>query len=412
MEEENTIQNNAFCLLIILLALVNCVGAQGTWKQKVNFGGVVREGAIGFSINTKGYIGTGFDGGGMNYYSDFWEWDQIGNVWTQKASLLTPRYRGVGFSIGTKGYMGTGWDAIGGKQDFWEWDQATNQWTGKANFITTRWMAVGFSIGNKGYIGTGNGSIGRFNDFWEWDGDTASSTYNTWTQKANFGGTARRGAVGFSVGNKGYIGTGNDADSLRSDFWEWDGDTASPAYNTWSKKANFGGTAREGAVGFCISTKGYIGTGYDGTNRKDFWEWDNGSDTWTPKTNFIGTARLYAVGFSIGTQGYIGTGYDGISPAYVQQDFWEYCDTCTIGINELHTEWSVSIFPNPTGGVVAINANLIINKIDVYNVQGEKVYSSSKMTNSIDLSEQLCGVYFFYIKTAKGILTKKIIVQR
>ena len=31
---------------------------------------------------------------------------------------------------------------------------------------------------------------------------------NTWTQKADFGGTARCGAVGFSIGSKGYIGTG------------------------------------------------------------------------------------------------------------------------------------------------------------------------------------------------------------
>ena len=41
------------------------------------------------------------------------------------------------------------------------------------------------------------------NDFWEYD-----PTTNTWTQKANFGGTPRDGAVGFSIGSKGYIGTG------------------------------------------------------------------------------------------------------------------------------------------------------------------------------------------------------------
>ena len=33
---------------------------------------------------------------------------------------------------------------------------------------------------------------------------------NTWTQKANFGGTARSLAVGFSIDNKGYVGTGSD----------------------------------------------------------------------------------------------------------------------------------------------------------------------------------------------------------
>ena len=42
-------------------------------------------------------------------------------------------------------------------------------------------------------------------------------------QKVNFGGTARAFAVGFSISDKGYVGTG--CDSLRhykKDFWEFD----------------------------------------------------------------------------------------------------------------------------------------------------------------------------------------------
>src|ERR1039458_4739017 len=43
----------------------------------------------------------------------------------------------------------------------------------------------------------------------------------TWTQKANFGGIAREVAVGFSIGNKGYIGTGVFSPNIYRDFWEW-----------------------------------------------------------------------------------------------------------------------------------------------------------------------------------------------
>jgi hypothetical protein len=53
--------------------------------------------------------------------------------------------------------------------------------------------------------------------------------------------TPRSGAVGFSIGYKGYIGTGlhpNDYSNLK-DFWEYN-----PAANTWTQKADFGGTAR------------------------------------------------------------------------------------------------------------------------------------------------------------------------
>ena len=200
--------------------------------------------------------------------------------------------------------------------------QAPNTWTQKANFGGSgRCFAVGFSIGAKGYIGTGfdniNGPWGDRNDFWEYD-----TTINTWTQKANFGGTPRDNAVGFSIGSKGYIGTGFDG-TYRNDFWEYD-----PTTNTWTQKANFGGTPRYGAVGFSIGSKGYIGTGEIGTPLtyyNDFWEYDTSANTWTQKANFGGAARSEAVGFSIGSKGFIGTG--STFSSFSSNDFWEYDPT-------------------------------------------------------------------------------------
>ncbi len=92
---------------------------------------------------------------------------------------------------------------------------------------------------------------------------------NTWTQKANFGGGQRRDAVGFSIGSKGYIGTGqNQLGGFHADFWEFD-----PIANTWTQKANVGGGVRMSAVGFSIGSKGYIGTGNGGSPQTDFWEY-------------------------------------------------------------------------------------------------------------------------------------------
>ncbi len=131
-------------------------------QGKPTFLDLQKEISCGFSIGTKGYIGTSGNVYTNDFTTEFWEYDPATNSWTQKASLpITPsRYGAVGFSIGTKGYIG-----IGGKsgfnsdpyyKDFWEWDQATNIWTQKADFPgNARVAAVGFSIGNKGYIGTG-----------------------------------------------------------------------------------------------------------------------------------------------------------------------------------------------------------------------------------------------------------------
>ncbi|TAL60059.1 MAG: hypothetical protein EPN85_08155, partial [Bacteroidetes bacterium] len=315
------------------LGWASCV-AQGNWAQKADFAGINRHNAVGFSIGQKGYIGTGRPYNIMPAYNDFWEWDKATNVWTQKADFAgAARAYAVGFSIGTKGYIGTGWDGVFGSyyQDFWEWNQATNTWIQRANFPPgARYDAVGFSMGTKGYIGTGYLPYAAYQDFWEWNQAT-----NTWIQKANFAGGDRKRAVGFSIGAKGYIGTGADdlalISSFKKDFWEWD-----PASNVWTQKADFPGTAREDAVGFSMLTTygagGFIGTGSDlnNTSLKDFWEWNPGTNTWTQRASFGAGPRKWAVGFSIDSMGYIGTGGEHLpnNNKIIYDDFWEYCPNC------------------------------------------------------------------------------------
>ena len=186
----------------------------------------------------------------------------------------------------------------------------TGTWTRKADFAgERRYSAVGFFVGNKGYIGTGYSDRDR-NTFWEYDPAT-----NVWTQKADFEGERRQEAVGFSIDNKGYIGTGwvGASESL-NDLWEYD-----PVANEWTQKADFPGEARSMAVGFSIGNKGYIGTGYSGNIAyRDFWEYDPVSDVWTQKADFPGETRSGALGFSIGNKGYIGAGSGN------RKDFWEY----------------------------------------------------------------------------------------
>jgi N-acetylneuraminic acid mutarotase len=143
---------------------------------------------------------------------------------------------------------------------------------------------------------------------------------DTWTQKADFGGDARQFAIGFSIGSKGYIGVGADQSSGKQDFWEYD-----PATNIWTQKADFGGGGRLYTVGFSIGSKGYIGTGNNNVT-KDFWEYDPVTNIWTRKADFGGDERFGAISFSIGSKGYIGLG-SALSSAgnwYHAKDFWEY----------------------------------------------------------------------------------------
>jgi len=199
----------------------------------------------------------------------------------------------------------------------------SNTWEEKADFIgSTRSEAVGFSIGAKGYIGTGRNLSGYQKDFWEYDPST-----NIWTQKADFGGTARFQATGFSIGSKGYLGTGVDGSGVRKDFWEYD-----PSNNSWIQKADFG-SDRVGAVGFSIGTKGYLGTGSGSGSsyKKDFWEYDPTDNSWSQKADIGGSIRILAVGFAIGGKGYIGTGHSDLART---TDFWEYNPATDIWIQK------------------------------------------------------------------------------
>ncbi|RYU92752.1 Kelch repeat-containing protein [Emticicia agri] len=273
-----------------------------TWTPKANL--PVGNGVMGFSIGSKGYLGE-------------WEYDPATDIWTQKAAFPgESRFNAVRFSIGNKGYYGTGYypDIFFAKEDFWEFDPIANTWTRKADFGGgARYGAVGFSIGNKGYLGGGarfdfSGGEVSLAQFQEYDPST-----DTWTAKASLGIID---AVGFSIGNRGYVGTGydsfNDDVYISKLFWEYN-----PDANTWTRKADFGGTARIDAAGFSIGNKGYIGLGQ---NKKDLWEYEPTDNTWTQKTSFGGTTINSATGFSIGKKGYVGIG-GGINNFYEYDPF-------------------------------------------------------------------------------------------
>lgn len=304
------------------------------WTQISNFLGGYRLNAVGFGIGNKGYVGTGWE----TYYSkDFWEYDPATNTWTQKADFAGGiRTGAVAFSIGTKGYIGLGNNNNSGTlngdiyNDFWEYDPVTNAWVRKADFAgSPRFQATGFNIGNKGYIGTGLYLGAYLDDFWEYD-----PIIDVWVRKANIGSGGRCSSVGFGIGSKGYIGTGllgSTFGGVTDDFWEYD-----PLIDVWTQKTNFAGGVRQRAVGFNIGCKGYIGTGDFFNTYNDFWEYDPTTDSWIIKANFGGTARYSAVGFNIGGKGYIGLGN------IYSTDFWEYDPTVTYSWSNGATTQSIT----------------------------------------------------------------------
>ncbi len=306
-----------FCTLVMsLLISISGFSQSAGWvqKQSLYISALPQTEAVGFSIGSKGYVGLGSNPIALNpgtTQNDFWEFDPVTNVWTQKANYPGAGGPGaVGFSIGGKGFVGTG----SAQSGFWAYDPVSNIWTQKSDVPGgIRTDAVGFSISGKGYIGTGSDKTGptdlfgyKFKkDFYEYD-----PAVDTWTKKSDFPGSARSKAIGINIGNKGYVGLGQDStDTLQKDFWCYD-----PIHDAWNKKTDFPSGARYGAAAFSIGGFGYVGTGSTylsyalERNNNDFYQYDTATDSWSANFGFPGPFRKNAVGFSIGNKGYVGTG--------------------------------------------------------------------------------------------------------
>ena len=111
-------------LFIMLVAVVTTyTHAQPVWTQKAGFSGTGNAEFRAFAINDNVYI--------VGPSPNLWQYNTLTDTWTQMAALTgSQRNSPVAFAIGTKGYFGTG----GSFNDFYEYDEPTNTWTTKANF--------------------------------------------------------------------------------------------------------------------------------------------------------------------------------------------------------------------------------------------------------------------------------------
>ncbi len=304
------------------------------WKALGSFN-ETRFCAVAETVGEKIYAGLGYNGNGFTTVTNDWyEYDVATNKWTMKQSFPSDaRANAVSFSINGKIYvgLGTNYNRSNKEQtytDLFEYDPATDKWTAKADFPSVgRDQAVFFTIANKGYVGTGNTSPSSAatvtSDFWEYDPAT-----NKWTAKADYPSTPRCRAFGFAIGNKGYLGGGEDLNvSKLSDFYEYD-----PATNNWNKKLSISVPVSR-SRGFAFNGAGYaIGglVGIGNTNSNAVYKFDPTANEWTKPSDMATSddsykGRIYPAAAVTKTKAYIGLGaYGNSENIRNQKDFYEY----------------------------------------------------------------------------------------
>lgn len=83
----------------------------------------------------------------------------------------------------------------------------------------------------------------------------------------------------------------------------------------------------------------------------------------------------------------------------------------TLGIDD-YLARIISVYPNPTSGMITIlSTQSNISNVDLYDVYGQQIFTAKIEDNKaeIDMSDYASGVYFARIKTAEGIVTKRIV---
>lgn len=82
------------------------------------------------------------------------------------------------------------------------------------------------------------------------------------------------------------------------------------------------------------------------------------------------------------------------------------------GIDDVGSQQGLSVYPNPTSGLVNVSCNSIIKEITVTDVVGRAVVHSAPNANKAVLKLEATGVYFIRVKAANVISTTKIIVNK
>ncbi len=229
-------------------------------------------------------------------------------AWVQKADFGGGKiYDAATFVIGNFAYVATGSNnAIYGKglQRFmYRYNPSLDVWSRMADLPSAgdaTFKAVGFAVGEKGYVCGGLTSA----KIWEYDPVT-----NLWYQRINFPRAIEEG-IGFAISTKAYIGLGGvNSIDYRNDFFEFD-----PTNNRCKQLNDFPGAPRRGGVGFSLDGKGYAGLGYKDIGSynkgyyKDLWQYDPLTDEWTRLPDFPGEAREDAIAFGLDGAIYVGMG--------------------------------------------------------------------------------------------------------
>ena len=95
----------------------------------------------------------------------------------------------------------------------------------------------------------------------------------------------------------------------------------------------------------------------------------------------------------------------------ITEDSLAETEECSLNINSLETDTFISIYPNPTNGILHISSkgNTILEEVKIYNLQGRELFNSLQNLETIRIEDLSSGIYLMNIKTNQGTISKRVI---
>jgi len=265
-----------------------------SWTSKTDATTPARSNAMASTVSQKAYVYGGISATSPYYMVANQEYVHSSDSFTAKTDMTASRYDSAGFSIDSKVYSFCGNDSTQtGTQTAYQYDPVADSWATKTDSPTpARYYCKGFFVGTNGYTVGGISTLAVVLK----DTDEYSPSSNAWTAKTDLG-TARFGAVCYTLGDYGFHCTGNSgAGTLQNlnDKYDATANTWTAAmvidylYSTPKRYFDAGG-----APGF--TSNGYVtgGQNVSGTAVSNHDQYAD-SDTWTQKTACPSPNRWHA----------------------------------------------------------------------------------------------------------------------
>ena len=244
--------------------------------------------------------------------------------------------------------------------------------------------------------------------------DSTSISYGGWSIQSPQGTRSwavKNFTANYYVGCNGFISTGQVAQE------QW---FISPGFSTITyPNAHLNFSSANKFAGNPIAV--LVSTNYDGVSLPSTATWSDITNLVTlPPPNPSGPRSWYKSGnvnlasFN-GNNVYVGFKYtcDALTATDWEVDSISITNTIT-GIQTINSNGNIiSFYPNPVNNELVVSNDLLIDKIEMYNLIGEQINSSQNINNkkyALNVSELRSGIYFAKVYLKNGtIVSQKII---